>query len=371
VQRAQPVTPVQAHPYDLSTYSPAQLAAFREKIKGLPADQPIPTSVYESVVPTPKAELVAMPGQVQTQTQTGNTTGVPNFFKVRGDQPITSSSDPRLTTVSVGNQNWQVNREAAPSFQGFLSDLKNSGAPVTTSGGWNYRTIAGTKTLSEHAYGGAIDVSSQGRNAVTPEFAKWMQQNPGKLQELERKWNIYGGERFSNPDLSHFEWGGVPLGSGGSKVTQATTSTQAAAPTNYSATKINSILGNGQLAGSGQKFVDAAAKYNLNPYVLAAISAHETGYGTSAALKQHNNVAGMMDMSSPNATGLQHFNSVDEGIDAFAKLVREKYADQGLTTIGQMWNKYAPYKTRVANDPRNLNRFWGPNVSSIYRRIAS
>jgi hypothetical protein len=363
VQRAQPVTPVQAHPYDLSTYSPAQLADFQQKIKGLPADQPIPASVYESVVPTPKAELVAMPGQAQTQT--GNTTGVPNFFKVRGDQPITSSSDPRLTTVSVGNQNWQVNREAAPSFQGFLSDLKNSGAPVTSSGGWNYRPIAGTKTLSEHAYGGAIDVSSQGRNAVTPEFGKWMQQNPGKLQQLEQKWNIYGGERFSNPDLSHFEWGGVPQGSSSAQAQGSNT----AAPSQYSAAKIDALFGKGQLAGRGQQFIDTAAKYNLNPYALASISALETGYGTSAALKQHNNLGGMMDMSSPNATGFQHFNSVDEGLDAFARLVKTGYADQGLNTIGKMAPVYSPPNAK--NDPRNTNRFWGPNVASIYRRLAS
>lgn len=139
--------------------------------------------------------------------ETKDTTGVADFFLKRGDQPITNSNDPRLTTVTVGGQSWQVNKEAAPSFQGFLSDLARAGAPVQSAGGWVYRNIAGTNKLSEHAWGGAIDVNQTGRDEVTPAFRNWIAQNPGKLQQLENKWNIYGGERFG--DLGHFEWGGV------------------------------------------------------------------------------------------------------------------------------------------------------------------
>lgn len=136
--------------------------------------------------------------------------GEADFFLKRGDQPITNSNDPRLTTVKVGNQSWQVNKEAAPYFQGFLNDLAKAGAPVNSAGGWNYRNIAGTNKLSEHAWGGAIDVNQTGRDVVTPEFKNWIAQHPGVLQELENKWHIYGGERFG--DLGHFEWGGVGQG---------------------------------------------------------------------------------------------------------------------------------------------------------------
>jgi hypothetical protein len=137
----------------------------------------------------------------------------------------------------------------------------------------------------------------------------------------------------------------------------------------YSADKINSIFGQGMLAGRGQQFIDVAKKYNLNPYVLASISALETGYGTSHALAAHNNLGGLMDPKTPNATGFQHFNSIDEGLDAFASLVKRRYADRGLNTIGKMAPVYSP--PNAVNDPRDTNRTWGPNVSSIYRRLAS
>jgi hypothetical protein len=134
-------------------------------------------------------------------------TGTADYFRKRGDQPITASDDPRLTDVNVGKQNWKVNTEAAPYFSGFLSELAEAGAPVTSAGGWNYRQKVGAKGISEHAFGGAIDVNQTGRDEVTPEFKKWIAANPGVLQQLEQKWHIYGGERFG--DLGHFEWGGV------------------------------------------------------------------------------------------------------------------------------------------------------------------
>jgi hypothetical protein len=134
-------------------------------------------------------------------------TGVADYFRKRGDTPIRYANDPRLTTVKAGDQSWQVHREAAPYFQGFLNELASQGAPVRSDGGWVYREKVGAKGISEHAYGGAIDVNQEGRNEVTPEFRKWIADHPGALQTAEKKWNIYGGERFG--DLGHFEWGGV------------------------------------------------------------------------------------------------------------------------------------------------------------------
>jgi hypothetical protein len=138
-----------------------------------------------------------------------NTSGTADYFRKRGDEPITSQDDPRLQNVTVGDQNWNVNKEAAPYFQGFLNDLKKAGAPTRSDGGWVYREKVGASGISEHAYGGAIDVNQEGRNEVTPEFQKWIKDNPGALAQLEKKWNIFGGEKFN--DLGHFEWGGVKI----------------------------------------------------------------------------------------------------------------------------------------------------------------
>jgi hypothetical protein len=161
-----------------------------------------PGAAKPSALPAPAAKP---PGSASTESTQDNT-GVADFFRKRGDQPITSSDDPRLTTVNVGDQKWRVHEEAAPYFQGFLNELASKGAPVTSSGGWAYRQKVGASGLSEHAFGGAIDVNQTGRDEVTPEFQKWIAANPGALQEAEKNWNIYGGERFG--DLGHFEWGG-------------------------------------------------------------------------------------------------------------------------------------------------------------------
>ena len=114
-----------------------------------------------------------------------------------------------------------MSKEAAPSLQGFLSDLHEAGAPhLTSSGGWNYRTIKDihgrdTGRLSQHAYGGAIDVAESGfggtidkpdYSKIPRDFADWVKAHRGEFEAAERKWNIVGGERFS--DLGHFEYGG-------------------------------------------------------------------------------------------------------------------------------------------------------------------
>src|SRR4029077_15061486 len=113
----------------------------------------------------------------QPAVQQGGDTGVADFYRKRGDKPITSGDDPRLSTVSVGGQTWRVNKEAAPYFQGFLNELAAKGAPIQAGEGWVYREKVGAKGISDHAFGGAIDVnqpSGSQRNFITPEFQKWI-----------------------------------------------------------------------------------------------------------------------------------------------------------------------------------------------------
>src|SRR5262249_55514578 len=65
-----------------------------------------------------------------------------------------------------GGINVTVNRQAAPAFLGFLTDLEQAGAPIKAVGGYNVRNIAGTNTPSQHAYGNAIDIEQSGRNVT-------------------------------------------------------------------------------------------------------------------------------------------------------------------------------------------------------------
>jgi hypothetical protein len=152
-------------------------------------------------------------GGAQPDVTGQDNTGSADYFRKRGDAPITSENDPRLTQINVGGSKWTVHREAAPYFQGFLQELRDQGAPLRSDGGWNYRQKVGAKGLSEHSWAGAIDVNQDGRGIVTSAFQKWIAEHPGALQAAEQHWHIYGGERFG--DLGHFEWGGIPGKGGG------------------------------------------------------------------------------------------------------------------------------------------------------------
>lgn len=122
----------------------------------------------------------------------------------------------------------------------------------------------------------------------------------------------------------------------------------------------------GALAGKGEIIVGTAQKYGLDPALLAAIMALETGWGTSSAVNNQNNPGGLMDPSS-NWMCLQSFSSIEAGIDAMAKNLKTGYIDQGLTSISQIGNKYCP--VGAANDPNGTNSGWIPSVTSIYNQL--
>ena len=122
----------------------------------------------------------------------------------------------------------------------------------------------------------------------------------------------------------------------------------------------------GALAGKGDVIVGAAEKYGIDPALLAAIMALETGWGTSSAVNNQNNPGGLMDPAS-NWMKLKSYSSIEEGIDAMAKNLKTGYIDQGLTTISQIGNKYCP--VGAANDPNGTNSGWIPSVTSIYNQL--
>lgn len=113
-----------------------------------------------------------------------------------------------LERITLGKTGTSVSREAAPHFQGFLDDLVESGAPITSVGGYNVRRIAGTGKMSQHSFGNAIDINQSARNVVTPAFQKWAKENPDRLRELEQKHGMVSGGRWKNPDFGHWEFGG-------------------------------------------------------------------------------------------------------------------------------------------------------------------
>lgn len=94
-------------------------------------------------------------------------------------------------------------------------------------------------------------------------------------------------------------------------------------------------------------------------FIILAISKHETGKWTSKAFTNKNNLGGIMC-----STGLKIYNSLDEGINAFVNLLKNRYFLQGLDTIEKIQPIYCPIG--ADNDPNNLNQYWLPNVSKYY-----
>jgi len=114
-------------------------------------------------------------------------------------------------------------------------------------------------------------------------------------------------------------------------------------------------------------FESAGTKYGVAPTLLAAISMHETGGGTSSAFRNKNNAMGVSDSAGPVQMG-----SVQESIERMASLLGKginegtgPYAN--VKTVDDIAKVYAPINAE--NDPRGLNQSWTQGVTSNLNRL--
>lgn len=110
------------------------------------------------------------------------------------------------------------------------------------------------------------------------------------------------------------------------------------------------------------KIYNKSTEYGLSreqAFIVVSISRHETGKWTSKAFLNKNNLGGIMC-----STGLKSYGSLDEGIEAFVSLLKNRYFDRGLDTIEKIQPVYAPIN--ASNDPHNLNQYWLPMVTKYY-----
>jgi hypothetical protein len=113
-----------------------------------------------------------------------------------------------LTKVySPSGRYFTVAREHAPRFQGFLSELEKAGYNIdqSQSGGYNYRTIAGSNKLSNHAHGAALDInwSQNPRDGSIGHIGKTL--GADRVRSLASKYGLRWGGDYKNPDAMHFE----------------------------------------------------------------------------------------------------------------------------------------------------------------------
>jgi hypothetical protein len=109
-------------------------------------------------------------------------------------------SGQRQTITLKNGEQVTVNARAAEQFKGFFNDLIDAGAPVRSLGGYGLRP----GNPSQHPPGLAIDWAQHSRNVVDKDVQAWISKNPGRLNELEDRWGMSGGEHWKKPDTGHF-----------------------------------------------------------------------------------------------------------------------------------------------------------------------
>lgn len=109
-------------------------------------------------------------------------------------------------------------------------------------------------------------------------------------------------------------------------------------------------LSNHTLRSAGEAIVKMEEEYNINGLFCLAVCGLESGSGTSYAAREYNNLFGLM----ANSGNLMKFETIDDCIMYWGKLIRNNYVDYGLTSIGSIQGKYCPGSTSWAPDVRWL-----------------
>lgn len=93
----------------------------------------------------------------------------------------------------------------------------------------------------------------------------------------------------------------------------------------------------------------ACEEYGIEHELPLAIAKLETGHFTSRAYTEGNNVGGLSVDEVP-----LEYGSLDEGVDAFVRLLTENYFAEGLTTPEAIGQKYCPVNPEWAEMVRGL-----------------
>lgn len=120
----------------------------------------------------------------------------------------------------------------------------------------------------------------------------------------------------------------------------------------------------GVFKNHGDTFIEIANKKGIDPVLMAAIAFHETGFGTSNAVKTKNNPGGLMN---PNGSGLFVYKTLKDGLESMGKTLHNRIIKDGKNTIEKLGSVYAP--VGASNDPNGLNSHWVPTVTKIVQSL--
>jgi hypothetical protein len=121
----------------------------------------------------------------------------------------------------------------------------------------------------------------------------------------------------------------------------------------------------GGLEGLRDVFIRAGQEYGIDPALLASISGHETGWGTSNAFRNKGNAMGIS-----NSKGVVAYNDPVGSVMHMAKVIATSSAYKDFRRTGDLKDLakvYAPIGAE--NDPRGLNKDWYLGVSNNYKKL--
>lgn len=149
-------------------------------------------------------------------------------------------------------------------------------------------------------------------------------------------------------------------------------------PASYTAEQINTYIkenipkddkGNPKesvLVDSGQYFVDAANKYNINVGYLVSHAILESGWGTSEIARTKFNVFGYKAYDVNPGESAEAFKSLQDGIDSCAKFIGANYLN------GSNWRYHGAIvgeKGRGMNVKYASDPYWGESIASLMYRL--
>lgn len=124
-----------------------------------------------------------------------------------GDPSSTAWQNDNLVQIKTASgKTAQVHKASAAAFAGFVNELEALGYDIESIGGWNYRNKIAGKSLSEHAFGNAIDINP----AKNPYGKDLITDMPHNISAIAAKYGLsWGGDWKSVKDAMHFEFTGM------------------------------------------------------------------------------------------------------------------------------------------------------------------
>jgi Mannosyl-glycoprotein endo-beta-N-acetylglucosaminidase/Bacterial SH3 domain len=121
--------------------------------------------------------------------------------------------------------------------------------------------------------------------------------------------------------------------------------------------EINVFLKDGELHDLGGVIIYLEDRYNVNAYLQLAVAIHESGWGTSRIARKKDNLFGFGAYSHSPYESAIDYESKNESINDFVKLMRHDYFDKGYTNledIGKLYCESEDWPELIANAMKYL-----------------